>query len=51
MPLYSPVRLPASEAVTPPPPLADEHTPDLLAEVLGLSKDDVKELQQRGVVG
>jgi crotonobetainyl-CoA:carnitine CoA-transferase CaiB-like acyl-CoA transferase len=45
------VRLPASEAVTPPPPLAGQHTADVLAQVLGLSKDDVKELQQRGVVG
>jgi crotonobetainyl-CoA:carnitine CoA-transferase CaiB-like acyl-CoA transferase len=50
-PLYSSVRLPASEAMPPPPPLAGQHTAHVLAEVLGLSQDDVKEPQQRGVVG
>ncbi|MBI3827688.1 MAG: CoA transferase [Candidatus Rokubacteria bacterium] len=47
----SPVRLSASKAVTTPPPLAGQHTAEVLAEVLGLSKDDVAALQQRGVVG
>jgi formyl-CoA transferase len=46
-----PVRLSASDAVTTPPPLAGQHTAEVLAEVLGLSKDDVQALQQRGVVG
>jgi len=46
-----PVHLSASEAPTSPPPLAGQHTAEVLAEVLGLSKDDVKDLQQRGVVG
>jgi formyl-CoA transferase len=46
-----PVRLSASDAVTTPPPLAGQHTGEVLAEVLGLSKDDVRALQQRGVVG
>ena len=46
-----PVRLSASEAVTTPAPLAGQHTADVLAEVLGLSQDDVTALRQRGVVG
>jgi formyl-CoA transferase len=46
-----PVRLSASEAVTTPAPLAGQHTVEILAEVLGLSKDEVRELQQRGVAG
>ncbi len=46
-----PVRLSASPAVTTPPPLAGEHTADVLAEVLGLSKDDVTGLRQRGAIG
>jgi formyl-CoA transferase len=45
-----PVRLSASEAVTTPPPLAGQHTAEVLAEVLGLSSDDVAELRGRGVV-
>ncbi|HSF05678.1 MAG TPA: CoA transferase [Methylomirabilota bacterium] len=46
-----PVRLSASAAVTTPPPLTGQHTADVLAEVLGLSRDDVTALQQRGVLG
>jgi formyl-CoA transferase len=45
-----PVRLSASPAVTTPPPLAGQHTGEVLAEVLGLSKDDVAALQTRGVI-
>jgi formyl-CoA transferase len=45
-----PVRLSASPAPTTPPPLAGQHTAEILGEVLGLSKDDVHALQQRGVV-
>jgi formyl-CoA transferase len=45
-----PVRLSASEAVTTPPPLAGQHTAEVLVEVLGLSKDDVTGLQQRGAI-
>jgi crotonobetainyl-CoA:carnitine CoA-transferase CaiB-like acyl-CoA transferase len=45
-----PVRLSASPAVTAAPPLAGEHTAEVLAEVLGLSKDDVAALQQRGAI-
>jgi formyl-CoA transferase len=45
-----PVRLSDSEAVTTAPPLAGQHTAEVLAEVLGLSKDDVADLQSRGVV-
>jgi formyl-CoA transferase len=46
-----PVRLSASEAVTTPPPLAGQHTAEVLAEVLGLSAGDVAALRARGVVG
>jgi formyl-CoA transferase len=46
-----PVRLSASAAVTTPAPLAGQHTVEVLAEVLGLSKDEARELQQRGIVG
>jgi formyl-CoA transferase len=46
-----PVRLSASAAVTTPPPLTGQHTADVLAEVLGLTADDVTALRQRGVVG
>ena len=45
-----PVRLSASPAVTTAPPLAGQHTSEVLGEVLGLSKDDVANLQSRGVV-
>ena len=46
-----PVRLSASEAPTTPPPLAGQHTAEVLAEVLGLSADDVARLRARGVLG
>ena len=46
-----PVRLSASEAPTTPAPLAGQHSAEILTDVLGLSKDDVAALQQRGVVG
>jgi formyl-CoA transferase len=46
-----PVRLSASEAPTTPPPLAGQHTAEVLAEVLGLSGDDVARLRARGVLG
>jgi formyl-CoA transferase len=45
-----PVHLSASPAVTTAPPLAGQHTSEVLGEVLGLSKDDVANLQSRGVV-
>ena len=47
----SPVRLSASEAPTTPPPLAGQHTAEVLAEVLGLSADEVEKLRARGVLG
>ena len=46
-----PVRLTASPAVTTPPPLAGQHSAEILAEMLGLSKEEVAELQRRRVVG
>ncbi|HEX5817018.1 MAG TPA: CoA transferase, partial [Methylomirabilota bacterium] len=46
-----PVRLSASEAPTTPPPLAGEHTAEVLGEVLGLSARDVAELRARGLLG
>jgi formyl-CoA transferase len=46
----SPVRLSASPAVTTAPPLAGEHTAEVLGEVLGLSKEDVAALQERGAI-
>jgi formyl-CoA transferase len=46
-----PVRLSASEPVTTPPPLAGQHTDEVLGEVLALSKADVAGLRERGVVG
>jgi formyl-CoA transferase len=45
-----PVRLSASPAPTTPPPLTGQHTAAVLAEVLGLSVDEVAALRQRGVV-
>src|SRR5438445_592250 len=47
----SPVRLSASEAPTTPPPLAGQHTAEVLAEVLGLAADEVEKLRARGVLG
>jgi crotonobetainyl-CoA:carnitine CoA-transferase CaiB-like acyl-CoA transferase len=46
-----PVRLSASVAQTTPPPLAGEHTAEVLGEVLGLSARDVAELRARGLLG
>jgi formyl-CoA transferase len=46
-----PVRLSASEAPTAPPPLAGEHTAEVLAEVLGLGPDEVAALRAQGVLG
>jgi formyl-CoA transferase len=45
-----PVRLSASPAPTAPPPLAGEHTAEVLGEVLGLTTDEIAELRARGVV-
>src|SRR2546428_5019273 len=45
-----PVHLSESPAPTSAPPLAGEHTDELLAEVLALTKDDVAALRARGVV-
>jgi formyl-CoA transferase len=47
----SPVHLSASPAPTTAPPLAGQHTDELLSEILGLSKDDVAALRGRGIVG
>jgi formyl-CoA transferase len=46
-----PVRLSASEAPTAPPPLAGEHTAEVLAEVLGLSNSDVDALRAQRAIG
>src|SRR2546425_1171593 len=46
-----PVHLSASEAPTTPPPLAGEHTAAVLAEVLGLSADEVAKLRAQGGLG
>ena len=46
-----PVRLSASEAPTTPPPLAGEHTAEVLAEVLGLSDSDVDALRAQRALG
>ncbi len=46
-----PVRLSASEAPTSPPPLAGEHTAEVLAEVLGLSASEVDDLRTQRALG
>ena len=46
-----PVHLSASPAPTSAPPLAGEHTAEVLGELLGLSKDDVEKLRAQGAVG
>ena len=46
-----PVRLSASDAPTTPPPLAGQHTAEVLAEVLSLSTDEVEQLRAQGVLG
>jgi crotonobetainyl-CoA:carnitine CoA-transferase CaiB-like acyl-CoA transferase len=43
--------LSASEAPTAAPPLAGEHTAEVLGELLGLSLADVEELRAQGVLG
>jgi crotonobetainyl-CoA:carnitine CoA-transferase CaiB-like acyl-CoA transferase len=43
--------LSASEAPTTPPPLAGEHTAEVLAEVLGLSTADVDALRAQRAIG
>jgi formyl-CoA transferase len=45
-----PVHLSASPAPTTPPPLAGQHTAEVLEEVLGLSTEEIAELRARGVV-
>jgi crotonobetainyl-CoA:carnitine CoA-transferase CaiB-like acyl-CoA transferase len=44
------VRLSASEAPTTPPPLAGEHTAEVLAEVLGLTASDVDRLRAQQAI-
>jgi formyl-CoA transferase len=46
-----PVRLSASEAPTTPPPLAGQHTAEVLGELLGLSAEEVGRLRSGGAVG
>jgi formyl-CoA transferase len=46
-----PVHLSASPAPTSPPPLAGEHTAEVLGELFGLEKDDVEKLRAQGVLG
>src|SRR5207253_2903560 len=46
-----PVHLSASEAPTTPPPLAGEHTDDVLREVLGLAADELTKLRAQRVLG
>ena len=45
-----PIRLSASEPVTTPPPLAGQHTDEVLAEVLGLSPQAVADLRARAAI-
>jgi crotonobetainyl-CoA:carnitine CoA-transferase CaiB-like acyl-CoA transferase len=45
-----PIRLSASEAPTTPPPLAGQHTEEVLMEVLGLHGTAVADLRARGVI-
>ncbi len=45
------VHLSASEAPTSPPPLAGQHTAEVLGEVLGISTDEVEKLRAQGVLG
>jgi formyl-CoA transferase len=46
-----PVHLSASPAPTSPPPLAGEHTAEVLGEVLGMRPDEVEKLRAQGVLG
>jgi formyl-CoA transferase len=45
-----PIRLSSGTAVTTPPPLAGQHTEEVLAEVLGLSPAAVADLRARGTI-
>ena len=45
-----PIRLSGSEPVTTPPPLAGQHTEEVLGEVLGLSAAGVADLRARKIV-
>ena len=45
-----PIRLSASKPAITPPPLAGQHTDEVLAEVLGLSAAGIADLKTRGVV-
>ena len=45
-----PIRLSDSEPVTTPPPLAGQHTEEVLGEVLGLSAERVADLKARKIV-
>ncbi len=49
--ILDPVHLSASEAPTSPPPLAGQHTAEVLREVLGISTDEVEKLRAQGVLG
>jgi len=45
-----PIRLSASKPVTTPPPLAGQHTEEVLAEVLGLGAAGIADLRARKIV-
>jgi crotonobetainyl-CoA:carnitine CoA-transferase CaiB-like acyl-CoA transferase len=45
-----PIRLSSATAPTTPPPLAGQHTDEVLAEVLGLAPEAVAALRARGAV-
>jgi len=45
-----PIRLSASKQVTTPPPLAGQHTEEVLTEVLGLSSTSVADLKARKII-
>jgi len=45
-----PIRLSASKPVTTPPPLAGQHTEEVLTEVLGLSPTSITDLKSRKII-
>ena len=45
-----PIRLSASKPVTTPPPLAGQHTEEVLTEVLGLSPTSITDLKARRII-
>ena len=49
--ILDPVHLSVSKAPTSPPPLAGQHTAEVLREVLGISTDEVEKLRAQGVLG